>query len=414
MYKKLQTVLVNSDFFLLLLSRFISQLGDKIFLPAILWFSVDSDHGSSTKIGIISLVMVLPVLFNIFTGVFVDRYDKKRMMLFSDFIRFFLCIALYINEVAFHFFWPVIVIVFVIELLGQFYNISSAAIIPSITSQDQYLKANSYLTMIENATSIIGFACSGVLIGLLGFQYIIFINGISFFMSGLCIWKMKYVKSNEVQVNQAKKEFKKEFLEGVKVVIGNSIIRRLIITIFIVNLASASLEMLITMWAHDILRIGSEKYGIMLTAILVGSLIGSVVTNIKVIKKLNPETAISLAVVTFGFALSFITFFKSFILSLFVFSFVGISLSIASIHFSTLIMNNTEKDHLGKVFGMIQVLIRGGQPLGITIVTALLQFVPVNWMIFSIGAIVFIGGLYLVSTFRIPNINREQKKQLGT
>lgn len=67
----------NRNAMLMIISRFISQLGDKFFIPAVFWLAVSAEGGSTTRLGIISVVMAIPPLLSAFIGVFIDKLDKK-------------------------------------------------------------------------------------------------------------------------------------------------------------------------------------------------------------------------------------------------------------------------------------------------------------------------------------------------
>ncbi|WP_370695781.1 MFS transporter (plasmid) [Priestia megaterium] len=409
---KLKEIFIDTNFFLLLSSRFVSQLGDKIFLPAVLWLAVESSSNGTTKVGILSFVIVLPTLLSLFIGVFVDRFNKKNTMILCDLLRFLFCLFLYFNT---HF-WFIVAVVFLIELIGQFFNISSTSSIPSIVSEKSYLKANSYLTGIENITSIVGYSLGGLLIGLLGIESLVLINSITFLVSSLLLLKLTNVplKNEEkiIKSYSSSKEklsvFRKELLQGSKIVFTNKMVTILLLTIFILNISTASLEMLITVWAHDILKLDSSGYGFLLTSILIGSLIGSFIVNLQVIKRLSPYFSISFAVIFFGVLLILLTLFKYYLFSLSVFLIIGIFFSIININFSLLIMKNTPEKNMGKVFGLIQTFTRGGHPIGITLVTGLLGVLSVIYVIIGVGIVVLIGGVFLMYSLTINSKNQKE------
>lgn len=404
---------INNNFIILLISRFISQLGDKIFLPAILWLAVSSEVGNSSKIGIISFVMVLPVLISFLIGVWVDRNKKKKIMIGTDAIRFLLCLLLFISQLTWNNFWIVVIVIFIIEVLGQFFNISSASVIPNIAKREEYLKANSHLAVVENITSLIGYAGGGFLIALLGINNLILFNAITFLLSGLLLLLIKIneennVKESETELTSTKYvTFKREVIDGLSIVFKNKVVRTLLLAIFFINIATASLEMLITIWAHDVLNVSSAGYGILLTSILVGSLLGSILAQVKLISKIDAKITISISIICFGIFMGLVGVFPIYRISILLFVIVGTFFSLINIHFSTLIMKNIMKENLGKVFGIVQTSIRGGQPIGIALVTFILGLVKVKWIIIGIGIVIICNGAYLVLTFMTNNISNE-------
>jgi DHA3 family macrolide efflux protein-like MFS transporter len=404
---------INRDFSLMLVSRFISQFGDKIFLPAILWLALTSDLGSVSRLGLISITLALPPLLSILIGVYVDRVRKKRLMVFCDLIRFVLCIAVLFNQIFILNFWVLVALIFAIELFGQFFSISSSAFIPHLVKKEDYLRANSYFTGTENITSIVGYAAGGVLIATIGTNWLILLNGISFLLSGLLLMLMKTIDQSEVapqaktdESPKQKSKVKDEILNALKIVFLNRVLKNLIITFLIINFSTASLEMLITIWSNNVLGLGSKGFGLLLTSILIGSLLGSVILNFSWMRKFSAEVTIAISTLVFGVMISLLSQFPEVVFSLITLFVVGIAFSILGISFTTLIMNRVAKEHLGKVGGIIQTAIRGGHPIGISIVTGSLAILTPHAIFLAIGCIIFIGGLYLTYLFMFSSLGR--------
>lgn len=82
----LQT-LKNRDFMNLWLGQLISRLGDGIHEIALAWLVLDLT-GSALSMGAILAVSVTPnLLFGLPAGVFVDRFNRKMIMVYSDLAR---------------------------------------------------------------------------------------------------------------------------------------------------------------------------------------------------------------------------------------------------------------------------------------------------------------------------------------
>ncbi|RCW73104.1 MFS transporter [Saliterribacillus persicus] len=418
MYEKL---LINRNFSLLLFSRFISQIGDYLFLPAILWLAIDSEQGSNTWLGIISFVIIIPPFLGFLFGIIIDNKSKRKILINTDVIRFILCLILILNQATLSSFIMITIIIFIIESAGQMFNISSQSIIPNITSEEEYLKANSYLTITSNITAIIGFSLGGVFIAFFGFTLVILINAITFLISALLLVFLRtentvYNNNNDNNNGTAhRKMFLKAFsntlIDGLKITFKNSFLSILLIVAFIINMFSVSLEMIITVWTHEIIQVGSQGFGILLSSILIGSLFGGWFVNFKIIKQFPVEYLVSLSTAFFGVSFILVSFFPNFSIDLILFFLAGIFLAINSINFTTIIMKNTDKQSMGKVFGIIQTIIRGGQPLGIALVTWLLGWIEVPYIILGIGIVIGLSGLalFIVSLIHVSSKKRWTK-----
>lgn len=391
---------INKNIFLLLVSRFISQIGDYIFLPAILWLAIDSESGSRTWLGIISIVVLIPPFLGFLFGLIADNRSKRSIMVVSDLIRLCLCILLLCNQITIQSMLIIALIIFLIESLGQLFNISSQSFIPDIIPKEKYLKANSYFSVINNLTGIIGFAVGGILIAILDFQLIILLNALTFTVSALLIYLIDNkaviaLKTNEKEQIDKKNRFIENLTESFNSVFKNKLLTSILLIACIVNMFSASIEMLITVWTHDSLNMNSDHFGILMATILMGALAGGWVANLKLFKKSSAVYIVALSTLLFGSVFLTISFLPFFYINVIQFFTAGIFLSINSIHFTTAIMNATDKSLMGQVFGIIQTFIRGGQPLGVAIVTWLITFVNVSFIFLGIGATIGLAGLTL-------------------
>ena len=65
----------------------ISHAGDAVFMIALPWLMLDIT-GSKSLTSLVSMSAYLPaVLFGLFAGVVVDRYNRKWIMIYSDILR---------------------------------------------------------------------------------------------------------------------------------------------------------------------------------------------------------------------------------------------------------------------------------------------------------------------------------------
>ncbi len=70
---------------LLWLAQIISAAGDAIYQIALFWLVLDIT-GSSTTTGLIAMAAFLPaMLFGLYAGVISDKYNRKLIMIFSNF-----------------------------------------------------------------------------------------------------------------------------------------------------------------------------------------------------------------------------------------------------------------------------------------------------------------------------------------
>ncbi|MCL6457820.1 MAG: MFS transporter [Gorillibacterium sp.] len=132
---KLKTRLQSTPFFLRLFisGHFISRLGDALYSFAVPWISYELT-GSALVMGSLYAVSVLPVvLFGPFVGVYVDRWDRKKLMIGIDLARMLL-VALLPTLQAFDLLTLgfLYAMGFILSLLTMAYEVSIVAITPDL------------------------------------------------------------------------------------------------------------------------------------------------------------------------------------------------------------------------------------------------------------------------------------------
>ena len=84
----------NANFVLLWTGQFVSQVGDRLAMVAFPWLDLQVHHHSAFAIGAMLALYTLPyVLFGTVAGAFIDRLDKRRVMVAADVARAGLVLA---------------------------------------------------------------------------------------------------------------------------------------------------------------------------------------------------------------------------------------------------------------------------------------------------------------------------------
>ena len=157
------------DFSLMWSAQLISTIGESLtdLAAAILIFRVTD---SAFAVGAVLMVTAIPTLFvGLFAGVFVDRFDKKRILLLANLLRGFIVLGI---PAAYLTFMPANQDLFVISLYGlifisatvrQFFDPAWEAVLPEIATEEELTQANSFLAVSSFGSTAVGFAAAGFL-----------------------------------------------------------------------------------------------------------------------------------------------------------------------------------------------------------------------------------------------------------
>lgn len=182
-------VLKNRDFFFLWLAQVISQFGDRLTQIALVGLVYAKVGASSLSLAKVMFFTILPVfLISPLAGVYVDRWDRRKTMYVSDFLRGLLILVLALFGLGFKSFIPLYTLIFLTFCIGRFFIPAKMSIIPYlIEKKEDLFIANSLVSLTANVAAILGFGIGGLIVERWGSFCGFVIDSITFFLSSLLI-----------------------------------------------------------------------------------------------------------------------------------------------------------------------------------------------------------------------------------
>src|SRR5262245_55137540 len=150
------------DFSLLWVAQLISTAGSALTdLAAAIY--VFRETGSALAVGLTLMVTAIPSLVvGLLAGVFVDRHDRKRIMIVTCLIQA-ATVALIAVVLGFHSIALPGLFVLLLTNAGikQFFDPAHDSLIPEMASDEELAAANSFLSIAAFGSTAIGFAGAG-------------------------------------------------------------------------------------------------------------------------------------------------------------------------------------------------------------------------------------------------------------
>ncbi len=137
-------------------------------------------------LGTAALAGAIP--FSVFGGAWVDRYDRRRLMIGSDFSRA-LALGLVAADLAFRGFdlLPILAAYFVLGAFTTVFNPAEQAIVPSLVGVSEIAAANGLVRSSRSALSFVGASVAGALIVTVGPTAGVAANAFTFLLSGILL-----------------------------------------------------------------------------------------------------------------------------------------------------------------------------------------------------------------------------------
>jgi MFS family permease len=154
-------VFSNRPFLLLWLSQAATQIGGNMVLYGLTVLVFEKTR-SNSAVSVLLLTFLVPaVLFSAWAGVYVDRYDRRVILVVTNVVRAGAFVALFF---ASDYLLLIYALNIFISTVTVFFTPAEAAMIPHLVPRSQLISANGVFTLTLNASFAIGFALLGPLV----------------------------------------------------------------------------------------------------------------------------------------------------------------------------------------------------------------------------------------------------------
>lgn len=185
------SVIASPGFRYLWFNQILVQLAlNALNFTLIIWVFKLVDNNLS--VSALMLAIYLPaVIFGIFAGVFVDIFDRRKIILLIDFL-------IAVSFIFFIFikgsFVLVLILTFIINTLTQFFMPSESSAIPVLVSKKQLFLANSLFSLTLYGTFMLGFTIAGPILNHLGINSMFLLGAISLMIAFFMARKIPSIK----------------------------------------------------------------------------------------------------------------------------------------------------------------------------------------------------------------------------
>lgn len=389
----------NKDFLILFGGQTISNIGDQIYLIALPWLVYELTQ-SSFDMGTISAINALPeIIFAIFMGVFIDRYDKKKIMLIACIIEFILIalipILSYLNLLNIYYIY---VIGFLYSTTTLVFLITYRSSIPLLVEKSLLVKVNSMIQISLTIIKMTGPILAGILITNFGVVNALMIDSLTFLVLLVSITLIK-IPSLKVS-DGVKTTIKQDIKDGFKYTFGSKELRFINWLVLVVNIGmSVGLSLMVFYLRGENQLLAKEVGYVYSIAGIVAFLMAVMAPYIsKLIKDLQ---AISMSCCLSGIGLILVPYMDSVALLGFSLGIVTGGGTLATIYINSTLQSMVPVEYLGRVFATAQMTSRISVPVALMIggwssVTAL----GIGGVFKVSGSIILLSALLAVFSLR--------------
>lgn len=266
----------NPDFRRLWLAQVVSQAGDWFNHVAILAL-LDQLTGSSTSIAWSLILRMLPGLFiSPIAGVFIDRWNRKAILVATDVVRAGIvpCLAFADGPGSV----PLVYVLLALQVsVSSVFEPARSAYLPSVVSRDELLSANALSSLTWSVMLAVGSALGGIVAERFGLTAAFVIDGASFLVSAWFIARIRAPGRAPAPAAPARPaNGPRELLDGLSCIVRDRAILSLVLVKTGIGLAGG-MVLLITVFGTRLFPRGSngaESIGLLFAARGIGTAIG--------------------------------------------------------------------------------------------------------------------------------------------
>jgi MFS family permease len=333
------------------------------------WLVLELTH-SALLLGVVGALQFLPVmLLSLFGGVLADRLPKRKVLLFTQSFAMLQATILWILVATGHVqIWEVLVLASLLGLTNSIDMPTRQAFVVEMAGREDLPNAIALNSSLFNMARVVGPGLGGLIIAWLGVAPLFLLNAISFIavIIGLALIRMNdlyaLAKRSTSKGKASKQSTLQSLREGLAYVARTPSVLLVIAVIGVISLFGINFNVILPLFATDVLHSGAMGFGFLSAAFGLGSLFSALWLawgNRRPSIQHLLTGAMAFCVLEIFFALSHL-----YVLSLVLIAAVGFAQIVFSATANTTLQTVTPDYLRGRVMSVYMVVFAGSVPLG--------------------------------------------------
>lgn len=308
--RSLFRALRHRNFRLFWYGQMVSLAGTWMQTVAQAWLVLDLT-GSSFKLGLVSALQFLPMLFlSFFTGPLIDSFDKRKIIIACQTTLMLqaLLLALLTWTGAVRY-WHVLMLATLLGFVNTVDMPARQAFIIEMVGKEDLMNAIALNSSIFNAARAVGPAAAGMLISAAGTAFCFFVNGLSFLavIGGLSLMRRDAGPARE----RRPYDILRGTVEALRAIRGTPLVLTTILLVSVVSVFGTNFNVLVPLFSRMELHRDAAAFGFLMSSFGIGALLGAASLAFLSRREPNPATlysgglALSLFLILIGFQRSY-------------------------------------------------------------------------------------------------------------
>ncbi len=272
----------SPNFTLLWLAQVVSLTGDWFNTIVLSAMVADFSGGSGVAISLFLMARFLPpLLVSPFTGVIVDRFDRKLILVYSNVIRTGI-VLMFLLATGPDLLWLIYVLTFLQFTLSALFEPGQSAIIPSLIRRSDLVIANTLVSITWSVMLALGAIIGGVVAAFFGASIALVIGASTFAVAGYLIARIQVPPEAETRVDleAGAGQPTGSFTEGLRYLARNKMAAAALLVKG--GGSVGNVDTLMTVFATQVFILGTDgqlSLGIMYSSFGIGAILGPLLLN---------------------------------------------------------------------------------------------------------------------------------------
>ncbi|MEC0209293.1 MFS transporter [Paenibacillus ehimensis] len=249
--------------------------------------------GSPLLLGLVGTIQFLPITcFSLFAGALIDKFPKRNILIVTQTVSMLLALILsalvFTGTVKYGY---ILVLAFLLGLTNTFDMPTRQAFNIEIVGKEDLMNAIALNSTTFNLARIVGPAIGAGMMAYLGAGWCFLLNGLSFVA---VIYGLLQIRTTPY-VREKKKDIGllKEIKDGIVYISKDRLLARTLLLVTVVGTMAYNFSVLIPVFTKDVLHMQEKTYGLMMSCLGVGSLIGALTMSFR--SKKGPRLSLIIA-----------------------------------------------------------------------------------------------------------------------
>jgi MFS family permease len=264
---------LSLDFWKFWAGQTVSSLGSSItlFVLPLLIFKLT---GSALGLAIAFALNTLPyLLFGLLIGAWVDRTDRKRLMIAVDLVRAVLIASIPLLSIGgWLTVWWVLSVGFLASTLGIAFGAAQFTAVPALVDQTDLMTANGRIQASFSAAVVLGPLIAGLAASLVPLSSVLLGDSASFLVSAGTLLLVRTRFNRDAREPAPRRNLFGDVVEGLRYVLGHPVLRAISIMMALVNLTGITVVSQTVLFAKQQLLATDSQVGWLFSAGSIGTI----------------------------------------------------------------------------------------------------------------------------------------------